>query len=46
VGAEQVPVLKEYLRIDHNDIHFLDAGHFVQEEVPDEIVNKIIEFIG
>ena len=45
VGEEQVPVLKKLLGIKDENIHFLDAAHFVQEEVPEEIVEHMTAFM-
>ena len=45
VWEEQIPVLQELLKIKESDIHLLDAAHFVQEEVPDEIVWYMTNFL-
>jgi pimeloyl-ACP methyl ester carboxylesterase len=36
----------EDLKIAAEDIHILDAKHFIQEEKPDEIVDFIVDFLN
>ena len=41
------PANAEYLhdRLTHSRLHFLDAGHFAWEEVPDQYGNLIVEWL-
>lgn len=46
VAEAQVPKLSKTLNISDSD-HYLpnNAAHFIQEEIPEEIVEKIVEFV-
>ena len=46
VWEEQAPVLADLFDIADTDVHLLDtAAHFIQEEVPEEIVELIDGFV-
>ena len=46
VWSEQIPVLAELLDVADQNIHLLDSGaHFIQEEIPNEIVDLIGKFM-
>jgi haloalkane dehalogenase len=44
--APQSEQVKKDLNIKENDIHLIDATHFIQEEKPDEINELILKFIS
>ena len=44
--AKQIPILQETLNIPQHNIHiYPQHSHFLAEEMPDEIVQKVSEFI-
>lgn len=45
--TEQIPFLQNHLRIDERNIQiFNDANHFLAEEVPEKIVDSMMEFFS
>lgn len=46
VWAEQIPVLAEALNVADQDIHLLESwAHFIQEEIPNQVVDVIGKFV-
>ena len=44
--TRQIPRLKENFNIPESDVHIYEEnGHFLAEEIPDELVAKVSEFI-
>ena len=45
--TEQIPFLREHLRIPENHVHIYEENnHFLVEEIPVEVVSKITGFLN